>query len=181
MNLDQIFKNILTDVKVELHDEFDNNFERKAFFDKPWPKEKIANNKGSLMSRSGNLRRANKSQVIGNTITFSNSLPYASIHNNGGFIVVTDKMIRFFWAMFYKSSGAIGKRKDGSASQSKRNLNLTAEAAKWKALALMKAGTKIKIEQRQWVGFHPALQGHIEPIINENLKQVNDLIHQQLG
>ena len=28
---------ILNDLRVELSDEFDRNFQRKAFFDRPWP------------------------------------------------------------------------------------------------------------------------------------------------
>ena len=34
--MQNIIKNILTDVKVELSAEFDQNFTRKAFFDKKW-------------------------------------------------------------------------------------------------------------------------------------------------
>ena len=34
--MNQIMPKILNDIKVDLADEFDKNFERKAFFDKPW-------------------------------------------------------------------------------------------------------------------------------------------------
>ena len=36
-NLRNLKRKILTDLKVELLDEFDRNFERRAFFDRPWP------------------------------------------------------------------------------------------------------------------------------------------------
>ena len=39
-------KNILTDIKVELSQEFDQNFERKAFFDKKW-KDRKRHGKGT--------------------------------------------------------------------------------------------------------------------------------------
>lgn len=38
--MQNIIKNILTDVKVELSAEFDQNFTRKAFFDKKWKDRK---------------------------------------------------------------------------------------------------------------------------------------------
>ena len=36
MDLDKFLQNIIYDVKVDLADEFDRNFERKAFFDEKW-------------------------------------------------------------------------------------------------------------------------------------------------
>ncbi|WP_273006296.1 hypothetical protein [Chryseobacterium sp.] len=57
MDFNQFHKNILNDVRIELMDEFDRNFQRKAFFDKKWPSTKLINRKGSMMARSNNLRR----------------------------------------------------------------------------------------------------------------------------
>ena len=34
---------ILNDLRVELSDEFDRNFQRKAFFDQSWPPRKMRN------------------------------------------------------------------------------------------------------------------------------------------
>lgn len=100
------FTDFIKDVKTDLMDEFDRNFERKAFFDQNWPREKYPNHTGSLLMRTGGLRRSIKAEIQGNTIRFSSSLPYAGIHNNGGTIVVTEKMKRYFWAMYLKASGA---------------------------------------------------------------------------
>mgnify|MGYP002621452394 CR=1 FL=1 len=138
--MEQILKNFINAVRVELADEFDMNFRRKAFFNKKWPKTKYANNKGSLMMRTGNLRQSISSQVEGSSIRFKSSAPYASIHNNGGEITVTAKMKKFFWAMHYKSAGAV------TGKGGKRDDALNAEAQKWKAMALMKVGSTIKIE-----------------------------------
>src|SRR5690606_38490895 len=105
--MSKIIKNFIKDIEVDLNDEFDRNFERKAFFDKPWSQTKLSNSRGSLMMRSGNLRNSISSKISDNSITWTSSLPYASIHNEGGEITVTQKMKAFFWAMYYKSAGAI--------------------------------------------------------------------------
>lgn len=90
--MQNFIKDLLQDVKTELMDEFDRNFERKAFFDKQWPKTKLTNSKGSLMIRTGELRKSLIAKISDTTLTFSSSVVYASIHNEGGSIVVTPKM-----------------------------------------------------------------------------------------
>ncbi|WP_233861007.1 hypothetical protein [Tenacibaculum piscium] len=55
MNPNDLLKNIITDTKVKLHDEFDRNFERKGFFNDKWKQPKLFNNKGSEIS-DGDLR-----------------------------------------------------------------------------------------------------------------------------
>ena len=39
-NAQSIIKNILNDIRVELTDEFDQNFERQAFFSEKWQRRK---------------------------------------------------------------------------------------------------------------------------------------------
>ncbi len=63
MNFDTFFKAFVKDVKTELADEFDRNFERKAFFNESWPGTGIPNSKGSLMVRTGAMRRSIKSSI----------------------------------------------------------------------------------------------------------------------
>ena len=53
MNITALEKKILNDMAVELADEFDRNFERKAFFTEKWASPKINNARGSVMNRSG--------------------------------------------------------------------------------------------------------------------------------
>lgn len=174
MNPKDFTKNILSDIRVDLTEEFDRNFERKAFFDKKWRGTNLPNQRGSLMMRSGKLRRSVMSKQTGTSVSWSSSLPYASIHNEGGEIVVTEKMKRFFWAMCYKASGAAGK---GKSERSKR---LSAEALQWKNLALMKVGQKMKIEQRQFIGDHPVVRQRIEDVIGLNMKELEKQIFNQL-
>lgn len=74
---------ILNDLRVELADEFDRNFERKAFFGKAWP-ERRRRGKGTLMNVTGTLRRSIRARVSGTSLVFSSSEPHAAIHNDGG-------------------------------------------------------------------------------------------------
>lgn len=97
---------LLNDLRVELSDEFDKNFERKAFFNRKW-KPRRRSGKGTLMMVTGKLRRSLRSSVNGRSITWTSSEPYAAIHNEGETITVTAKMKRFFWAKYYEAGGKI--------------------------------------------------------------------------
>ncbi|SEG39163.1 Phage virion morphogenesis family protein [Halpernia humi] len=181
MNLQQFHQNIIKDVKTELKDEFDRNFERKAFFDQAWPKTSLINRKGSMMARTNNLRRGYDAKIIGEKIAFTNSMPYASIHNEGGEITVTAKMKRYFWAMYYQATGGISYSiKTKAAAKTKKNVALSLEAQQFKALALMPIGKKIKIPSRRVIGKHPRVTEVISGVVNNHLKDLNDIILNQL-
>lgn len=179
MTIKELENKITKDVAVELAEEFDRNFERKAFFNQKWPTTKINNSKGSLLNRSGNLRRSIKYSIRDGIIKFSSSLPYASVHNQGGEITVTAKMKAYFWAMYYKAMGGITTKKSGAESKSKKNLNLSAEAEKWKGLALMKIGHKIKVEKRQIIGGHPEVTKLVKGVVESNVKQFSEELMKQ--
>lgn len=173
MTLKDFLKQTLTDIKVKLGEEFDRNFERKAFFDEKWPATKLTYHRGSLMMRTGRLRKSLLSpKVTSNGIIWSSSLPYADIHNNGGEIRVTPQMRKFFWAKYYQTSSATTKKKNGEASSSARNRKLSIEAEQWKALALKPIGSIIKIEKRQFIGSHPQVDKHIKEVINHNFEEL---------
>ena len=182
MEINELEKKITQDLAVELADEFDLNFERKAFFTEKWASPKINNARGSVMNRSGNLRRSIKYNVRDGMILFSSSLPYASIHNEGGEITVTAQMKKYFWAMYYKAAGGITYSvKTKGVAKSKRNEKLTGEAAKWKSLALMKIGQKIKVEKRQMVGDHPQVAVLVKGVIDDNMRLFNEELIKQLN
>lgn len=173
MNPKEFNKNILSDIRVDLTEEFDRNFERKGFFTNKWRGTNLPNRRGSLMMRTGNLRRSIRSKQTSNEINWSSSLPYASINNEGGEIVITDKMKRFFWAMYYKASGA-------AKGKGERAQRLSAEAQQWKNLALQKVGAKMKIEKRQFIGDHPIVRQRIEDIVDKNMLELKDHIYNKL-
>lgn len=174
MNPNDFLKNVLSDVRADVSEEFDRNFERKGFFDKKWRGTNMPNQRGSLLMRSGKLRRSVQSRQNDNSVSWSSSLPYAKINNEGGEIEVTARMKSFFWAMFYKASGAAGK---GNSDRSK---GLSAEAQQWKNLALQKVGAKMKIEQRQFIGDHPIVRQRIEAVVEINMKELETFYYNQL-
>lgn len=112
--------------------ETDDAFRTKQWAGEPWRDVKVSSHLGSLMLRSGNLRRSVRFVATGSTVDVSSSMVYAGIHNNGGTIriPVSDKMRRFFWAQYKKSGDA-----------------------KYKAMALSKKTEyTVQMPKRQFVG-----------------------------
>jgi len=168
----EVFRLILNDIRVELGGEFDENFEREAFFTEKWQRRKSPLRLGGhILVDSGDLRRSIRSRSTDNSITFYSDLPYAAIHNEGGEIVVTERMKKFFWWKYYTATGSFGRKKDGSRRNDKRTLQLSDEADFWKAMALMKVGDKIKIPKRQFLGKSPEVEAAVREIIEENLTE----------
>lgn len=137
-----ILKNILSDIKIELTEEFDRNFEREAFFSKPWKPSTHG------LQLSGNLRKSISSKVQGKNVVFTSQLPYSSIHNEGGTIRVTAKMKGFFFAKYKETGDPL-----------------------YKALALKKIGSKITMPKRQFIGDSPETRKAIEDIIHEDMDE----------
>lgn len=168
--LQQVIRNILKDIKVELGDEFDRNFERQGFFSEKWQRRKSPTRPGgAILVDTGKLRRSIKSSSTSDSIVFSSDLPYASIHNEGGEIKVTHKMKAYFWHKYYEATGSFGRKKNGEARKDKRTVQLSTEAGFWKLLALMKEGSSIKIPKRQFLGASPEVERAVRDIIEENL------------
>lgn len=165
-------RQILRDVRVELDDAFDRNFERQAFFSETWARGKHPSKGGRhMLVDSGALRRSIHGRISGGSITWESTLPYAAIHNEGGEIVVTAKMKRFFWAKYYEANQGMGKRKDGQLRRNKQNARLGAEAEFWKRMALMKVGNTIVIPKRQFIGAAPEVERIVESVIDECLDE----------
>ena len=168
----QVFRNILKDIRVELSDEFDRNFERQGFFSEAWQRRKSPTRPGgSILIDTGGLRKSIRSKSTDSSITFYSDAPHAEIHNEGGEITVTAKMKRFFWAKYYAATGSFGRKKNGERRNDKRTIQLSAEAEFWKHLALMKVGSTIKIPRRQFLGHSPEVEQSVREIIEENLTE----------
>jgi len=175
-NIQKIIKNILNDIRVDLTDEFDQNFERQAFFSEAWQRRKSPTRPGGhILVDTGQLRRSIHSRTTDNAITFYSDLPYAAIHNEGGEIIVTTKMKKFFWHKYYEATGSFGRKKDGTRRNDKRTIQLSTEAEFWKFMALKKAGTTIRIPRRQFLGTSPEVEQTVRNIIEENITEYIDL------
>lgn len=123
---------LANDLLVIMQEETAEAFVRKEWDGKAWPPRKHEDGIGSLMLRSGALRRSITVETDGNQVVINSSTLYAHIHNEGGVVQVpvTTKMRKYFWAM-YKST------KD----------------PKYKALAITKrTQLTIRIPKRQFAG-----------------------------
>jgi phage gpG-like protein len=182
----ELFNNLLKNIKIELDDEFDRNFERKAFFNTAWNATKHPNPLGSLLERTGNLRASLQSEIEDNAITWSSSEPYADIHNEGGSITVTIKMI-FFLYKYYLANGGIKDEtlKNGKKTKNKsilgKNETLSADAKYWKSLALMKVGSVVKIPQRQFIGDHQMVDDAVINVADDWFNNdIQDYLNEQI-
>ncbi|MDR0677688.1 MAG: hypothetical protein LBF57_03385 [Holosporaceae bacterium] len=171
-----LIEKMLNDIRVEMTEEFDKNFERKSFFNREWERKERKNpgSKGSPMMISGNLRRSIRSYVSGGSVVFRSSLPYASILNEGGRIKVTPKMKRFFWAKYYEKMGKIKRNKDGKVIRSTEVVK--AEASFWKTMALKKTGSMIIITARRFIGSSVELEEHVKKIIDKNMEEFTEYL-----
>lgn len=171
-----VIRRILSDIRVELGDEFDRNFERQAFFNDAWTCRKSPPRPGgTILVDTGTLRRSIRSRTTDDSITFYTDLPYAAIHNDGGEIVVTEKMKRFFWHKYYEATGSFGRKKNGERRNDKRTRQLSTEADFWRFMALKRAGTTIRIPRRRFLGTGPEVERIVREIIEDNLNEYFDM------
>lgn len=170
--IQRVIRNILKDIRIDLGDEFDRNFERQAFFSEKWARRKSPIRPGrAILVDTGKLRQSIRSQSTDNSIRFFTDLPYAGIHNEGGEIKVTRKMKAFFWHKYYEATGSFGRKKNGERRNDKRTIQLSTEAEFWKCMALMKVGQSITIPKRQFLGASPEVEQAVKDIIEENLTE----------
>lgn len=152
----------MRDIKVELDDEFDQNFERKAFFDRPWaPISPVYKpTEGSMLMRTGALRHSLHSRIDGTRLIYESSLKYAGLQNYGGTIhqdfVPSDKMRRWAWAK------ARERREQGD----------NAGEEKFRRMALAKRIKRtLQVPARPFVGEHPKVWEIAGNIVREEAEK----------
>ena len=148
-------------------DHFQEEFRQGGFQDngtQAWQRKKRPDKYGPLMSSRQNLYESIYYHPDDYRVTVGTSVPYAEIHNEGGEIVVTPRMKRFFWAKYRETNGGSWKRNAKNE-----------EAEFWKTLALKKVGSVIHIPQRKFIGesleLTDKINNTIEKEINKILKQ----------
>lgn len=149
----------LKDCGTEISEEFDRNFEREAFFNERWARRKFSDDESrGLLIRTGELRHSIREEVTGHSVIFSSDLPYAAIHNEGGTIIVTRKMKGYFWYLYRQLTNNYQREP-------------TEEALFCKRMALKRAGSKIVMPRRRFIGMHPEVERIIREIVEANLKE----------
>ena len=155
---------------------FRQNFQNEGFFGKKWgevrrrhPEFKFPGADGSrkiLSGRTGNLGRSIRYKVgKGQAVVYSDAV-YAKIHNEGGEIPVTAKMKKYFWAMYYQTKGkTVGRTK-------KQRDILTKQAKLYRAMALKKIGSAIKIPKRHFLGKSPKPEAELKKLITKHLSGI---------
>lgn len=104
---------------MDMKDEFDQNFERQAFFSQVWQRRKspIRDKGRAILTDTGRLRSSIHSRITSNSVIFYTDLPYVAIHNDGGEFIVTQRMKRFFRAKAYEAAGSFGRKKNSNTTQ----------------------------------------------------------------
>lgn len=154
--------NVMNDLKVELTDEFMRNFERKAFFDRPWAPLSPGYNPsdGDMLIRTGALFKSLRSRIDGTRLVYESSCKYAGIHNDGGTIrqdfVPSDKMRRWAWAK------ARERREQGDKPGEE----------KFRRMALAKRIKRtIAVPARPFIGEHPKVREIAATVVRENAEK----------
>lgn len=146
----ELIQNILSDMRVELTEMFDRNFERKGFFDSKWKPRKDKNTKGSLLHVTGKMRRSIRSAIRGKGVHFSSALPYTSLHNEGG--------------KFAQSVRAHS-----------RTLKRTG-----KSYSVRSHTRQVSMPKRQFIGDHKEVQQAVQQIVTDNVTQFFDNLAKEL-
>ncbi|MCT4644361.1 MAG: hypothetical protein N4A74_05180 [Carboxylicivirga sp.] len=123
------------------------------------------------MYNRGNLMRSIKKQsaTMRRIVVVADS-DYADIHNNGGYIVVTEQMKKYFWAKYYEFVGGVTTNKRGAVSLNKKNVSLGKKAMFCRAMALKPVGSKIKIPQHQFMGNSKTLMKNFDQWFGDVVK-----------
>lgn len=144
-------------------DHYQDNFRKGGFVNnglKKWKpakrlsggSQRASDNYGTLLSRRNHLF-SNVRYIPGDSrVKVCNTLVYAPVHQWGETLepTVTPRMRSFAWAMYYKAGGGSER---GANGPKEGNADISAEAARWKGLALTKKNKlRIKMPARPFIG-----------------------------
>ena len=112
---------------------------------------------GPLLSGNNHLMMSTEYVPLPGQVIIRNPVEYASVHNDGDQIPVTQRMKKFFWKKHYEAEELRGK---GSV-----------EADFWKNMALKKPGGRIKIPRRHFLGPDRAVDKVVKNTIDTELQK----------
>ena len=112
---------------------------------------------GPLLSRDDDLMNSTGYVALPGRVIIRNTRHYASVHNDGDQIAVTERMKNFFW----------GKHRDAKKMYGKGS----PEADFWRNMALKKPGSRIKIPRRRFMAKNAVVLKMTDDIINAELRK----------
>ena len=159
-----------------VRDSVRENFRKGGFYGQPWTPPMRTSlgfdgpGYGPMLSGTNHLMMSTDYIPEPGRVTIQNTLVYAEIHNEGGEITVTKRMKSYFWSQYYKRGlvGSLYAQAKGKKNQEKAD-TFNKEAEFWRAMALKKVGSKVKIPQRKFLGEHPEVERIVQEIINTEL------------
>jgi len=167
LEMNKVIAECLGDMKVELTDEFKQNFNRQAFFSEKWKRRRYdPDPERAILFKTGALQKSILSKVEGRSLVFTSSMPYSKIHNEGGLITVTQRMKNYFWHKYKEETKkAKGKKKTKNA----KGKELSAEASFYFNMAKKRRGSTIKIPRRMFIGQSPEVEQIVREIAEDCL------------
>jgi len=158
IEMNRVVAECLGAMKVELTDEFKQNFSRQAFFSEKWKRRRYdPEPERAILTKTGALQKSILSKVEGRSLVFTSSMPYSKIHNEGGLITVTQRMKNYFWYK-YKEETKNAKGKE-----------LSVEASFYFNMATKRKGSAIKIPRRTFIGRSPEVEKIVREIAEDCL------------
>lgn len=153
-------------------DHFQENFRLGGFVDgglRPWARTHRQRHADGAQAKYGPLM-SGRQHLYGSIgyrpgvaqVDIGTDVSYADTHNEGGQIVVTRRMRSFFWAMYRKANGGTWKRR----------AEATGTAAFWRAMAMKKVGSVIRIPQRQFIGESRELTAKVQQTVEQEIMRI---------
>ncbi|MDL2315049.1 phage virion morphogenesis protein [Bacteroidales bacterium OttesenSCG-928-C19] len=134
-------------------------FKKRRYDTRLQKDKKILFGKGNMVDSIRIISESENTVVLG--INSPATREYAKAHQEGAEIEVTSKMKSFFWSQYYKNGGKESDNPDANF---------------WRAMALKKEGSKIKIPERKFMEITPDIEkGIFREFVFELDKFFNEL------
>lgn len=122
----------------------------------------------TLTGLTGHLRDSTYAQPYPGKVYIRNQADYGPVHDGGGSITVTAKMKRYFW---YRHRMALGLQASAKRGKGRGGKAAGREADFWRAMALKREGSAIRMPRRRFMGPDRKMEREIRALIEEELNQ----------
>ncbi|MFV0507260.1 MAG: phage virion morphogenesis protein [Bacteroidales bacterium] len=149
---------------------FRDGFTKDGFTDSSFQKWQANSSKRTLHNKGTLMRSIRKQKQNRRRVVVGSEQEYAQIHNQGGYIVVTEQMKKLFWAKFIRIASK-GKTDDDGKAIKGYGKTKNKKALYFKYMAMKKVGSKIKIPQRKFIGESKTLMNNFDHWFGETVRK----------